>query len=296
MKYLLTLLFILSLVSCSTSQKRSKHYSDVTNEDFKKVSTIPYKRADDILKGVESKFSTALNSESLHRIYRYDGDFDGKGHLGQVASLCYQEKFKEAYAIVQNHSRSYIKNPIFWNHVGNCFLLEKKFRKALLFYNRALSLKSDYTPALNNLGVMYLLKKDKTRALVAFKRAKRFQKFSKTPKYNLANLYLSYGQYDFAIQNLKGLASKSTTDVDVLNMMATAYLMKGDYKKSLNYFQKISSSEQERVDIGSNYALALYLDNNKEEARSVINDINLDGNKSWKEYYLFLKNKIGASK
>lgn len=290
---ILNLTLFLFLISCASGPKKSKDLADIKDDDFKSEKAVTYKSGDDQLANVKSQFSSVSNKESIQRIYKYDGDIELKGEMGTIAKLCYEKDYKSAHTIIKAVNKKYVKNPIFWNHVGTCFLLEGSRRKALLFFNKALSIKDNYAPALNNLGVMYMYESDFSRALVAFKKAKSSKSFSVTPRFNLANLYLNFGLYNKSINELNTLLSVSKDDVDVLNMLATAHLMKNDVKSALKYYASIDSELFERVEFGSNYALALFLVNNKNKAKDVLSDIDPKKVGSWAEYFTNIKKIVG---
>lgn len=293
MSSILKIILLVVLVSCASTKNDSKHYLDIKNEDFKVVNEIPYLRSHDVLENVDSAHSKALNEESLERIMSYEGDFKGQDELDEIAQLCHLGEFSKSYNLVKMHSRSFVKNPIFWNQVGNCFLLEKKFRKALLFYNRALGLKDDYVPALNNLGVMYMKKGDQTRALVAFKKAINSDNHAKTPRYNLASLYLRYGLATEAKKQLLILYKDAKSDVDVLNMLGTTSLMESNFSEAESYFSQIKSEYISRVDVGLNFALALHLNGNTRRAKSVLSDISDTNDSAWLDYKKVVKSVLG---
>lgn len=293
-KLILTSIFTLILAACSSTPEKKKITSvdDVKQEDFKAQKEIPYKVSDDIYKKVEGRKSSASNTESLQRALLYDGDISLEGELGRLAKLCYEKKFTEAFKLVKFYNKKYLKNPIFWNQVGTCYLLKGERRKALLFYNKALSHKAEYAPALNNLGVMYLTEGDYSRSLVAFEKAKQSKTFSRTPRYNLANLKLNFGLYQDAIEELKVLYGLTKTDVDVNNMMGTAYLMSNNPKEARRYFVKIPSREKELARFGINSALAEYLVGNVEQARDIFEDIDDKSLDEWKKYHSQIKKVI----
>lgn len=298
MKNILIILTSILITSCASSPVTTS-YDDVNKikeDDFKPVKQVRYKKSDDKLNNVESEFSAALNEESLERVFRYDGSVDSKGPLGEISTFCYQNKFTEAELLIKQYNKMYLKNPIFWNHVGTCFLLKGERRKALLFFNKALSFKSNYAPALNNLGVMYMKEKDYSRALVAFKRARKSTDFSKTPRFNLSNLYLNFGLYDKVITHASTLDEENLKDVDVLNMLGTAYLMKNDFKSAIKFFSRIDSDYLVKGRFGINYSLALFLNGNKEKAINSFNDIDEKMNSNWNKYYRSVKNLLGVSK
>lgn len=288
MKKIFLIIFTsIAFISCSSTPEKKKITSvdDVEQEDFKTIKEIPYKVSDDVYKEVESRKSAASNNESLQRVLLYDGDISLDGDLGKLAKLCYEKKFLKAFKTVKFYNKKYIKNPIFWNQVGTCYLLKGERRKSLLFYNKALSLRKDYAPALNNLGVMYLTEGDYSRSLVAFEKAKKSKSFSRTPRYNLANLKLNFGLYQDAITELKVLYGLTQTDIDVNNMMGIAYLMSNNPKEARRYFIKIPSREKEQPRFGINSALAEYLVGNKDRAEDIFEDIEKKNLGAWKQYY-----------
>jgi tetratricopeptide (TPR) repeat protein len=284
------------MYGCASGPKQNKTLENITREDFKPIKSVRYSKNDDKLIEVRSKFSEASNNESIQRIYKYDGDIEITGDMARIVDLCYKKEFKEAHAIIKSVNKKYIKNPIFWNHVGTCFLLEGSRRKALLFLNKALALKSNYAPALNNLGVMYMYEKDFSRALVAFERARKTKEFSATPRLNLANLYLNFGLYDKSITELNTLYSISKSDIDVLNMLATANLMKNNYKKAYEVFKKIDGDFISDARIGLNYSLASFLAGDKERSLDLYSDIDTKNLGDWNAYYKAVGKYIGVKK
>ena len=287
MKVLLVALCVVLISSCSSTPKKKNEISvkNIKSKDFKAVRAIPYRVEDDVFSKVKSKTSAISNSESLQRIYLYDGDIELSGDLGEIAKLCYKKKFEKAFTMVKGLNKKYVKNPIFWNQVGTCYLLKGERRKALLFYNKALSHKSNYAPALNNLGVMYMTEGDYSRSLVAFTKARDAKSFSRTPRYNLANLKLNFGLYDSAIKELKVLYRISKTDIDVNNMLGVAYMMSNNPKEARRYLIRIPAKYKKDPRFGLNHALCESLLKNKEDARSLFKRVRKKKLGSWSQYY-----------
>lgn len=287
MNNLIVVFTFIILISCSSTPEKKKITSvdDVEQKDFKSVQAVPYRVSDDMYEKVSGTKSAVSNNESLQRVFLYDGDIELKGELGQIAKLCYQNEFESAFKLVKFYNKKYLKNPIFWNQVGTCYLLKNERRKALLFYNKALSHKKDYAPALNNLGVMYITEGDFSRSLVAFEKSKQAKSFSRTPRYNLANLKLNFGLYQDAIEELNVLFRITSTDVDVNNMLGTAHLMSNNPKEARRYFVRISSNDKEQARFGINSALCEYELGDKEAARDIFEDIDKKNLGAWSEYY-----------
>ncbi|MCO4753568.1 MAG: hypothetical protein KC478_03755, partial [Bacteriovoracaceae bacterium] len=197
------LLLLLLFTGCALTQKKGLELDDVTNEDFKKPAPAKYEERKDYFSGVETKDAQALKDESLYRINNFDSDVDAKDVLTQIVYKCHKRDYDDAFAIVEKEHDKYRDNPSFWNQVGTCYLLKGERRKALMFYNKALEFKSNFAPALNNIGLMYRKEGQDQKAEVAFSKAVKSANFSKTPRFNLAQLYLDYGLYNDAIKQFK---------------------------------------------------------------------------------------------
>ncbi|MEX0797952.1 MAG: tetratricopeptide repeat protein [Bacteriovoracaceae bacterium] len=288
------LLFACALAGCATGGKKKIALEDVTNEDFKKPAQAKYEEDKDYFKDVDMEEAGALKDESLYRIKDFDASVgDDNDVITQIIYKCYQREFDEAFEAVAKAHDKYRGNPSYWNQVGTCYLLKGSSRKALLFYNKALEFNPGFAPALNNIGVMYRKKGQDQKAEVAFSRAIQSANFSKTPRFNLAQLYLDYGLYKDALGHLTPLERNSGKDVDVLSALGSAYLMAGEYDRSANYFQKINSDHYEKPYIGINAALAFYKTGNKKLARDVLEDMDREDLGPYKKYYEQSAKKVG---
>lgn len=295
MNKFLALLLLLILGSCSSRPKVKKKVAidDVSSEDFKKVKEVRYEDDKDQFSKIDKKSTEALNDESIQRL-EDPSDIDVKSILDEIIVKCYNKEFKAAFALIEENHDKYKQHPSFWNQVGTCFMLQGKRRKALLFYNKALEYKTSYAPAYNNLGVMYRLEGEDPKALVAYTRSKKSNNLAKTPRFNLAQLYLEYGLYNQAISMLKGLHHISNNDIEVNAGLATAYLMKGDLKSSLLYFKMIDNDFWGKPHIGINYALASYFNGDKEKAVDIFEEVDSKNLGSWNSYYKEVSKRIGA--
>lgn len=298
MKIILNLTLFISLFTlqgCASKQKIKKNVAleDVTSEDFIKEKQVRYSNNTDQFGEVDDIATEALNKESIQRL-KDPTDMKAATLLDEITISCYNKEFDKAFNLIQaNHDR-YKEHPIFWNQVGTCFMLQGNRRKALLFYNKALEYKTSYAPAYNNLGVMYRLEGQDQKALVAYTRSKKSNLLAKTPRFNLAQIYLEYGLYNQAISMLRGIYNSANNDVEVIAALGTSYLMKGDIKQSLIYFTKIDDDFWSEPHIGINYALANHLSNKKEDSLDVFSEVDKDKLGKWKQYYKNVKKIIGA--
>lgn len=295
-----TILFlsIFILVSCA-SDKKSKTAAEpqVSQDMFKKERALKTSEVADFYSGNQAAMNPGLQDETLDRFSPEERERfeDAKDPLLLISLYCHQREFDKAFAVSEANFQKYQKIPTYWNLVANCHLKQGSMRKALLFYNKALEVKSNYVPALNNIGVMYNLQGEPQKALVAFERAYQKSKFSKTPRYNLAKLYLKNGLADLALPLFEGLLKEAPADVDLLNSVASAYFIKGNYETALAYYQKIPRDLWSKPEIGLNLAWTLRLVNRKEDAVKVLDYVDEPDSGSLKDYYRVVKRQLGEA-
>lgn len=281
------------LVGCATSGKKTVDIGNVKDEDFRPVKQINYSTRSDFNQKVQSENSEATNDESISRLLWFDGEIEDKTIWAEVAELCYEKEFDSAFELLKQKSRSYTKNPAYWNLVGTCYLRKKERRLALLFINKAIDLNSRYAPAYNNLGVMYLNENDYPRAQISFEKAIRIDNYAKTPRLNLASLFLEYGLFQEARSLLIPLYNSSKKDIQVLNLMGVSYLMEQDIKRAQQYLTKISNSYFERAEFGVPQAMLAWGQGKKDKAKDILEDIDQEKG-HWKDYLTRLQKAYGV--
>lgn len=282
----------LILVGCATGGGKKKVDLDsLTNDDFKKPPQEKYVEESDYYRKVDMENAQALKEESLYRLKDFDVEVEGGDTITKIVKSCYEGEFEEAFALVAKEHDRYRNNPSFWNQVGTCHLLRGNERKALLFYNKALEYRPSFSPALNNIGVMYRKNGRDQKAEVAFSRAIESSNFARTPRFNLAQLYLDYGLYKHALRHLKVL--ENSKDVDVYAGLGAAYLMAGEPKRAAAYYDKIDEEFLEKPYIGINAALSYYDAGDKRKARDILDDIDRDDLGPYKNYFDESAGKVG---
>ena len=70
----------------------------------------------------------ALRFESLNRYTKQR--LKNVKTLNFPIKLCHEGKFSKAYDMFKSQLDTKKKDPIYWNHLGTCYLLEKKYPKA----------------------------------------------------------------------------------------------------------------------------------------------------------------------
>lgn len=294
MKY--SFLALIFLASCASAPEQKNTKAPVVkNEVFKKPKALTNNEISDFFEGNEKSLSPALQDETMDRLSKEElENVKTSGDpLVDMSIACAQKDFKSAFETASKNFNQYQKVAPYWNVVANCHLNQGNYRKALLFYNKAIEVSPNYVPALNNIGVMYSRQGQDQKALVAFERANKQSKFSKTPRYNMAKLYLTYGLAENAQPVFESLLSGSPNDVDLLNATAASYFLMSDYNKALGYFQRIPQSQWDRAEIGLNLALTLKKTGKADEARKVFSNVQEPKNANLKRYYSIIEKQLG---
>ena len=202
----------------------------------------------------------ALRHESLTRYT--EQDLRKLSGFAKNIAMCHGGRYNEALTLFKDVLDKNRKNPIYWNHLGTCYYLKGEYPKSLIYLDISMGLTKDKNllgAIHNNIGLNHLKQKNLPEAMASFKKAVELSRASLTPKYNLAQLYLSKGLYDQAEKQLLELNGKNRRDVDLNYSLAHLFLMKNNYQKSLSYFQRIPSEYLKRDDVALNLATAYYL-------------------------------------
>ncbi len=291
------IVLLLTLVSACSSSKSKKEVDveTVSNDAFKKEKPLIFGAGNDYYSTNLNVENPGLQDETIDRlshdeIEKIEGQSD---ELLNLSVVCAKGEREESAKLIDKLYQKYQNYPSYWTLVANCYLRQSDERKALLYYNKALELSSSYTPALNNIGVLYYNQGQHQKSLVAFERANKASRFSKTPRLNLAKIYLSYGLADQAFPLVNGLLKQYPNDNDLIVTYANIYFVKGNYAEALKNFFRVDQKLWEAADVGLNVSYALYKINKKNDAAKVFDKIEKPESSSLRNYYEEMKNLIG---
>ena len=283
-KALAIFLVAFTLCSCSGQSSRvvASENGDVSLEDdynwvdglnFDKKVETKYNPENDEFKNKKDDGTNVLIKESVSSLPppRLEEQLlDNNDPLAKIIIKCTENKFEEAFVLIDQNYNQFKNNTSYWNQVGSCYYLKGDFSKAILFYNKSRDLDAKFAPPVNNIGVVYQKQGKFQKALSAYKKASDLSNFSVTPAFNLARLYLQFGIISKAEPILDGLYKKSTNDIQVVNALATLDLIKSDYENAINIFSTLPKDLLVKPEFGINYALALKLNNKLEDAKLVM--------------------------
>ncbi len=297
--------FMIVAVGCSSTSKQDvsssnvapksveEYVSGLDNKDF--IKPLPVKfdpHEDQYVQGAEDWDSLA--KETIARTPQARIETIAKeGPVAQIASLCYQGKYLDGYKLGDSLYSKYKSHPGYWNQLGTCYLLQKNWRKAQLFYNKSLDVNKNYAPAINNLGVIYQNEGRDQKAIEAYKKSAEVNAFSITPMFNLGHLYLKYGLVGDAQKIFLSLHSYNRKDPDVLNGLANCYFLNGELVNAIKTFSAIEKKFWSRADIGINYALALKFYGRVGDAKTVFAHIDSGKLGGLSDYYAKASRYLG---
>ncbi len=268
------LILLIVMWGCSSTSKKvatTDPAADIklSNQDFKKTNPVAYSPSQD---QYLTSQGSALGTETLSQLdsNAINNASNEKDPMSAMMARCYKGDFENALKIADAIFNSYQKHPSYWNQLGSCHLLKGNERKALLFYNKSLEVKSNYAPALNNIGVIYKRNGQDQKAHVAFEKASKSSRFAKTPRYNLAYLYLHNGIAEKALTLFSSLLNDYPSEVEIIIGAANSSALTGRWSEALDLFMRVPDQYRSRSDVGLNMSLAAYQANKKELARQIL--------------------------
>jgi tetratricopeptide (TPR) repeat protein len=209
----------------------------------------------------ESAEFDSLSGETLYR-NNLDNFVELKSDniLGNVAQ-CYDKKINKGLMMLKGNFEANKDSPEYWNLVGNCYYLKAEFAKAKFYYELSFEISKKanrpFAYPLNNLAIIKLKFGDYSQAFALLKKSLAISAQLKTPRFNLGQLYLQFGQYEKAMGHLTFLYEINRKDIDVVNLIAITQFYQKNYAAALKNYEQIPEKFHTRADIALYYALTL---------------------------------------
>lgn len=146
----------------------------------------------------------------------------------------------------------------FYNSLGNIYLRQKNFDKAIHSYQSAIDLNEDYGVAYSNLGNCYYQTNQMSEARIAYEKAISINPALIDALYNYAILLSQQGELDLAIEQLNKVLEISPQYAAAYGQLAELYLAKEDYDKTVEYCDKRLELQPNHAGSFHTLGLALY--------------------------------------
>jgi tetratricopeptide (TPR) repeat protein len=289
------LLLLLLVFSCATNDKNKEEdvneLDSLSNDVFIVPNAKNFSPEDDFLEEDLGSEANVLFTESIAKVEPDEiSSIESISHpLTRALVACYKGEYAISDRLFDENLKVYRKNPIYWTQIANCFLRKGNKRKALLYYNKAKEFRSRYAPPVNNIGVILERQGFPQKSLKAYEEAMDIASFSLTPMFNTAALYTRYGLASEAKELLVAIRKLNSDDFDATNSLAYLELIKGNYKKSVAYYSKISSKHYRKPEVGANLALSLHMMGKKDKAKKIIKKLDKTSDPALTEYILQIK-------
>jgi tetratricopeptide (TPR) repeat protein len=142
-------------------------------------------------------------------------------------------------------------------NLGNEYLREKDYGKAIAQYKRAIELHRDYVEAHYNLGIALGLERRYEEAIEAYRRVLQLKKRHGRTFFYLATALAKTGRVDEAISYYEKQLEIEPEDVEVLNNFGLALVRKGRYEEAIGYYNKALELEPRSAGVLTNLGSAL---------------------------------------
>jgi TolA-binding protein len=166
-----------------------------------------------------------------------------------LARINYREKkYRNAIPHFEKTDISFLTNEEiaeYYFKLGYCYFVKSDFEKASRSFNEITNVPSKYqTAAQYYYAHIAYSNNNLNTALTSFQKLKSSETFGGIVPYYIAQIYFEQGKYDELISYTKPLIEEGTTQNlrDLTRLTAEAHYRKGDYGKSLDYFQKYTSA------------------------------------------------------
>ena len=135
MKCLMTILCLVLIASCSSTQNEDQALSKEVQEEFDWIQNADFQAPKEVkFDARRDKFSEAKNegdllaAESINRLSSSQLRIfsDSKDPISSLVGHCYQSNFKEAFRLFDSLYAKFKKNPAYWNQLGTCYLIKNE--------------------------------------------------------------------------------------------------------------------------------------------------------------------------
>ncbi|HAZ13081.1 MAG: hypothetical protein A2X86_09825 [Bdellovibrionales bacterium GWA2_49_15] len=298
------LIIIFAITGCSSTPKKTvsefsedieQEFKNVENSVFEQPYQVKYDDTSDFYPQESEEKGSVVSDETLDLTRNKETikAVAKEGPVGEAMSLCYSNQNDQGFKLLQAQAKFHQKNPTFYLALGNCYFLQQKYRMALLFYNKAREINSNFAPAINNIGVVHELDGLHQNALSAYAAATKSRPLSSTPSFNQAQLLLRYNLSKLALPILEKLHQTENNKIEIILALASCYILEGRFGEAAVLFERAKDNFKLPTQQLLNYAYVMALTGKKGDAKDILEEIDpADGNYD-QSFYAKLKQEFG---
>lgn len=240
----------------------------------------------DIIKSVNTKHPSAVNSRLiLAQLYLSKKSpekaliiidditkLDNKNtqaYLLQAKALLLQNNIKEAESTYLLLASLTPKSPVAYAELGRLNIKQKKYKTAILYANKALTINKIYVPAHLILAIAGMNTNDKPMARKSISIIKKETPKSHLPYEMEADLYLKEKNYKKAIQKLKD-AWRKHHNMQLANKFLNTYTLTKQSNIAFDAWDELSKKNKNNVKLQTLYAFNLQKANKFKKAKIIL--------------------------
>ncbi|WP_292967469.1 XrtA/PEP-CTERM system TPR-repeat protein PrsT [Nitrosomonas sp.] len=193
---------------------------------------------------------------------------DQTGRAGVMLVLTHLQlrEFDKALKAVDAQLAEQPDNPLLHNLKGGVYLGKKDLAKARASFNKALSIKSDYFPAISNLARIDLQEKHPDAAQKRFEDILQHDKKNVQAMSALAGIALSQGNREKATEWLEKASRENPDEIQPALQLGAHYLAMNEPAKALALAKKLQGTYSDNLSVTELLARAYLASGNKEAA------------------------------
>lgn len=227
---LISLMLLLSFVSCASNEKSSDSGNEATD--------------------LSGKMTTPSQSSDLNANLKKSG----------VAPLDAAVQSQNDDSISQSASEILVKNPKdvrALNALGMVYFKRGRLEAAEYLLNKALAVDANRSELYSNLGLVKMAQGEKREAIKIFRKGLELNSQDSVIGANLGSIYVKEKDYSKAELSLEIPIKKGSKDIKILNNYAIALTGTGKYDKAQDLYEKLMKENPGQRDIMLNYSILM---------------------------------------
>ena len=196
------------------------------------LATFPKnKKAKEGLASLKIYLRSSDNKNAPQEIIENLVSFYNKGQLELV--------IKKAQEITKNYPETFIV----WNILGIAAARTKKFDQAVYAFQRATSIRPEYSEGYYNMGNALKDQGNLEEAVIAYKKAISFKSDYPAAFYNMGRALKNQDKFEEAVKAYKRAIVLKPDYVEAHNNLGNVFREQGSYKEAINAYKKASISK-----------------------------------------------------
>lgn len=188
----------------------------------------------------------------------------------RASDLTGQNKLDEVLELMKEAARLLPKNALIAYDLGVTHAKKGENREAIVSFEKALQLDSNFPEALNNLGVALVDEGELDRAIDSYEKALSMRPEYPAVLYNLGDALYEKGRYSEAIDKYEKALKLQPNDSDILFNLGVALFYNGQYAEAIKRYEEVLQITPGDPEVLHHLGMSLFKYGKKSEAIDVV--------------------------